>query len=90
MLKEKSIIEAGLEDLVLYDNILKSRITKVSTRLEIFPCLEVIGWILSKANARGIIMYNVEDKRFSSFTPAFIAKAYSPPPLEVSMTTDWV
>ena len=32
MLKEKKVPEAGLEDLVLYKNILKYGITKVSTR----------------------------------------------------------
>ena len=75
MLQEKRVPEAGLEDLVLYDNILKLGITKVSTRLEHFPCPEVIGWILSKVDARGMIMYNVEDKGFASFTPTFIEKA---------------
>ena len=55
MLKEKKIPEAGLEDLVLYDNILESWITKVSTRPDIFPFIEVIGWILSKVDATGMI-----------------------------------
>ena len=35
-------------------------------------------------------MYDVEDKGFASFTPSFIAKAYNLPPLEVSITNDWV
>ena len=43
MLKEKKVPEAGLEDLVLYDNILKLRITKVSKRPDIFPFPKVIG-----------------------------------------------
>ena len=66
ILKEKKVPKEGLEDLVLYDNILKSGITKVSTRPDIFPFFEVIGWILAKFDARGMIMYNVEDKGFSS------------------------
>ena len=45
---------------------------------------------MSKADAKGMIMYNVEDKGFASFTPAFIAKAYNLPTSEVSMTTDWI
>ena len=88
MLKEKKVPEAGLEDLILYDNILKSRITKVSTRPNLFPFPEVIGWILSKLYAIGMIMNNVEDKGFASFTLVFIEKAYSLPPSEISMTTD--
>ena len=77
MLQDQKIPDAGLEDLTLFNNILRSGITKVSTRPELFPCSEVIGWILSKADAKGMIMYNVEDKGFSSFTPAFIAQAYN-------------
>ena len=38
MLVEKRVPEAGLEDLALYENILRYGITKVSTRLEMFPC----------------------------------------------------
>ena len=37
-----------------------------------------------------MIMDNVEDKGFASFTPGFIAKTYSLPLSEISMTTDWV
>ena len=90
MLVEKKVLETRLEDLDLYDNILKSRITNVSTRLNIFPCAEFIRWILSKEDEIWMIMYNMEGEGFASFTPAFIAKAYSLPPSEVSMTTDWV
>ena len=42
-LVEKKVPEAGLEDLALYDNVLRSEITKVTTRLEMFPCAEFIG-----------------------------------------------
>ena len=38
LLVEKKVPEAGLDDLALYDNVLRSGITKVTTRLEIFPC----------------------------------------------------
>ena len=79
MLQDQKILDASLEDLPLFDNILRSGITKVSTQPELFPCSEVIRWVLSKANAKGVIIYNVEDKGFSSFTLAFIAKAYNFP-----------
>ena len=46
MMVEKRVPEAGLEDLALYDNILRSGITKVATRPKFFPYAEVIGWIL--------------------------------------------
>ena len=80
MLVDKMVPEEGLEDLALYDNILRYGITKVSTRPEMFPCTKVIRCTLSKVDAIGMIMKNVEDKGFASFTPGFIAKAYSLPP----------
>ena len=46
MMVEKRVREAGLEDLSLYNNILRSGITKVATRPKFFPYAEVIGWIL--------------------------------------------
>ena len=48
ILVEKKVLEEGLEDLALYENILQSGTTKVSTRPEIIPCAEFIGWILAK------------------------------------------
>ena len=45
-IKDRNVPDAGLEDIPLYVNIRKSSITKVSTHPEIFPCAEVIGWIL--------------------------------------------
>ena len=79
MLQDQKVPYASLEDLNLFNNIWRSRITKVSTRKELFPFAKVIGWILSKDDAKRMIMYNVEDKWFSSFTPTFVAKAYSFP-----------
>ena len=38
MLVEKRVPKVGLEDLALYENILRSGITKVSTRPDMFPC----------------------------------------------------
>ena len=74
MLVEKRVPKARLEDRALYDNILRSRITKVATRPELFPCAEVIRWILPRVDSVGKIMNNVENKGFASFTPAFIVK----------------
>ena len=65
MLQDHKVPDAGLEYLPLFGNILRSRITKVLMRLEFFPCAEVIGWILPKANSRDMIIYNVEDKYFT-------------------------
>ena len=42
LLVENKVPEAGLEGLALYDNVLRSRITKVTTKPEFFPCAEFI------------------------------------------------
>ena len=75
MLKDQNIPNAGLEDIPLYVNIRKSGITKVATCPHLFPCVEVIGWILPQANASSMIISNIEGQNFSSFTPAYISKA---------------
>ena len=88
MIKYQKVLDAVLEDIPLYENILRSGITKVSTRPELFLCAEVISWILPKAEASDMIMYNVEGKGFASFTPTYISKAYSLLAPEVSMMND--
>ena len=75
MIKDQAVLDAGLEDIALYVNIRNSAIAKVATRPELFPCVEVIDWIFPKTNARDMIMYNVEEKGFTSFTPTYIAQA---------------
>ena len=58
MIKEKTIPDAGLEDIPLYVKIKISTITKVATCPELFPCVKVIGWILSRADATTMIVSN--------------------------------
>ena len=90
MLVERKVPEAGLGELALYENILRSRLTKIVTRTNIFPYVEVIGWMLPKIDPVGMIINAEEGKPVSSFTPAFISAAYSLPEKEISVTTEWV
>ena len=46
MIRDRDILDVGLEEMIIYQNIRKSDITKAATCPEIFPCSEVIGWIL--------------------------------------------
>ena len=62
----------------------------MATRPKILPCAEVIGWILPRVDATWMIMNDVENKPFASFTPSFLAAAYSLPEKETSVTTKWV
>ena len=45
MMVDKKVLEDGLGDLSLYENILRSGLTKIATRPEVFPCTEVIGFL---------------------------------------------
>ena len=46
MTRDQNVPNAGLEDMSLYENIRKPGIIKETTCPELFPCAEVIGWIL--------------------------------------------
>ena len=73
MLVEIKVLEAGLEDLPLYENILRPGITKIATRLKIFPYAEVIGWMLPKIDTVGMMINDEEGKTVAYFAPAFIS-----------------
>ena len=51
--------DAGFEELTIYTNIEKSALMKIATRPELFPCSEVIGWILPQADVTTMILEDV-------------------------------
>ena len=60
MIKDQTIPDAGLEDISLHVNIRKYAIKKVATCPKLFPCAEVISWILPQEDAATMIMSNKE------------------------------
>ena len=56
MMFDKKVLEARLGDLALYENILRSGLSKIATRTEVFPCVEVIDWIFPKIDTVGMII----------------------------------
>ena len=74
MMFDKKVPEAGLGDLALYENIIRSGLTKIATRLEVFPYAEVIGFLLPKIETVGMIINYEEGNPNVSFAPAFISK----------------
>ena len=90
MFQDQKVLDIGLEDLPLYRKFLRSRITKVSMWPELFPCPKVIEWIFPNKNVRDMIMYNVEEKGFTSFIPTYIAQAYNFPVSEFSLIDDFI
>ena len=80
----------GLEEESIYANIEKSSLMKVATRPELFPCSEVIGWILSRADTTTMILGNVTGQGYAAFIPGYVALAYHLPEAQVFLFDDWL
>ena len=52
--------DIGFEEETIYANIERYSLMKISTRPELFPCSEVIGWILPRADVTTMILENVD------------------------------
>ena len=61
---------------------------KVAMHLELFPCVEVIEWILPQTDPTTMIISNTEGKSFASFTSTYITKTCKLPTPWVMMTDD--
>ena len=60
MISIHSVPDVGFEGFPIYANIERSTIMKVAIRLELFPCSEVIGWILPRADVTRMILANTK------------------------------
>ena len=58
MIVNQNVPNVGFEELTIYANIEKSALMKVATRPELFPCSEVISWILSRVDVTTMILEN--------------------------------
>ena len=58
MIANQNIPDAEFEYLTIYANIEKLALIKIATRPELFPCSEVIGWILPRADVTTMILEN--------------------------------
>ena len=79
MISNWRVPDAILEDLPIYANIERSKIMNIATRPELFPCLEVIGWILPRIDVTKMILANSEGHGYASYSPAYVAIAYKLP-----------
>ena len=59
LISNQEVPDIGFEELTIYANIEKSSLMKIATRPEIFPCSEVIGWILPRADVTTMILANI-------------------------------
>ena len=60
LITRREVPDMGLGEESIYANIERSSLMKIATRLELFPCSEVIGWILPWANVTTMILENVD------------------------------
>ena len=58
MIANQNVPDAGSEELTIYANIEKSTLMKVVMRPKLFPCSEVIGWILPREDVTTMILEN--------------------------------
>ena len=76
MITNRSVLDVGLEYLPIYANIERSTIVKVAMCPDIFPCSEVIGWILPRDDVTKMILANTEGQGYAAYIPAYVAKDY--------------
>ena len=60
LITRREVPDMGLEEEGIYANIERYSLMKIATRPELFPCSEVIGWILPRADVTTMILENVE------------------------------
>ena len=60
LIYRREVPDMGLEEEPIYANIEKSAIMEVATRPELFPCFDVMRWILPHTNNNTMLIGNVE------------------------------
>ena len=90
MITNQNVPDVGFEELMIYANIEKSALMKVATRPELFPCLEVIGWILPRADVTTMILENTAKQGYAAYSRAYVSMAYHLPSPQVYLTESWL
>ena len=86
MISNQNVPDARFEELMIYANIENSSLMKVATRPELFPCSEVIGWILPRADVTKMILENTAKQGYAAYSPAYVSMAYHLPSPQVYLT----
>ena len=63
---------------------------KVATRPELFPCSEVIGWILPREYVPRMILANIEKQGYVAYSPTYVSMAYHLPSPQTYLTEGWL
>ena len=90
LITRREVTDMGLDEESIYANIERSSLTNISTRPELFPCYEVIGWILPRADVTTMILENVEKQGYAAYSPGYVALAYHLPEAQIFLSDDWL
>ena len=63
---------------------------KVVTRPELFPCSEVIGWILPRKDVMRMILENTAKQGYDAYSPSYLSMAYHLPTPQAYLTESWL
>ena len=90
MIANQNVPDAGFEELNIYANIEKSALMKVATRPELFPCSEVMGWILLREDVTTMMLANTAKQGYAAYSPGYVSLEYHLPPAQVYLTESWL
>ena len=90
LITRREVPDIGFEEENIYANIERSSLMKISTRPKLFPCSEVIGWILPRADVTTMILENVDKQGYAAYSPGYVALAYHLPEAQIYLTEDWL
>ena len=90
LITHREVPDICFEEEGIYANIERSSLMKIATRPELFPCSEVIGWILPRADVTTMILENIEKQGYATYSPGYVALAYHLPEAQVFLFDDWL
>ena len=90
LISNHEVPDTGFEELTIYANIEKYALIKIATRPELFPCSEVIGWILPRADMTTMILANTAKQGYAAYNTGYVSLAYHLPEAQVYLTEDWL
>ena len=88
LITRREMPDIGLEEEPIYANIKRSALMKVATRPELFPCSEVIGWILPRADLSTMILKDVNEQGYAGYSPGYVSLSYHLPEAQVFISDD--
>ena len=79
LITHREVPDTGFEEETIYANIERSALMRVASRPGIFPCLEVIGWILPREDVTTMILANIDKHGYAAYSPGYVSLAYHLP-----------